>query len=461
MAITYLSGERIQGSNEADVPLGDGLKAYYKMDESSGSTFTNDAGDITGNSSIGSAGNLTITGATLAQSGSPTNFGTNTDFDGSSDYARAGVGTEANFNFLHDGSDWSVSFWAKMYATGSNQHIFDNKGAVGEDASGLDIRTMTTARWRVFGTKASGFYCVENTTDNYIPDTTNFHHYVMTWDNSTTTVSFYRDGANKETHSASSGGAAGTAEDRLVVGGTSAPSGTLNGKVCELAMWNTVLTDAQVSRIYNGGDGRVLTLAGVEDDKTTITTVPTGTRFEEINTRKIFRRNDTKALWTERGVAEPSRACFGGGESSSSDVNTIDYVTVGTLGNAADFGDLTQAREGVSCCSSLSRGVFSCGNTGSDVNTMDYITTWSAGNATDFGDATLAARYRAGCASTAGRGLIAGGYTTSGATKHDVIEYITIASTGNGTDFGDKIGNHSDHGACDNGTRAVIGGGQN
>ena len=82
MAITYRSGGRIQGSSEADAPLGDGLKAYWKMDETSGSTFTNDAGDITGNSSIGTAGNLTITGATLNQSGSPSGLGVNADFDG-------------------------------------------------------------------------------------------------------------------------------------------------------------------------------------------------------------------------------------------------------------------------------------------------------------------------------------------------------------------------------------------
>jgi len=296
MAITYLSGERIQGSSEADIPLGDGLKAYWHLDESSGTTATNDAGEITGNSSIGTAGNLTLTDVTLAQSGSPTNFGTNADFDGSNSMGECGAGTEANFNFLHDGSDWSVSFWAKMDATGSNQHIIDNKGAVGDYENGLDIRTMTTARWRVVGTLDAGYYVIRNTTDNYIPDTTNFHHYVMTWDNSTTTVTFYRDGANKETGSGSSG-ASGTADEPLVICGhaydsasTIAKTGTLNGKVCELAIWNTVLTDAQVSRIYNGGDGRLLTLAGVQDDKTTITNVPTGTRFEETDTRKTYRR---------------------------------------------------------------------------------------------------------------------------------------------------------------------------
>ena len=158
---------------------------------------------------------------------------------------------------MHDGSDWSVCFWAKMGATGSNQHIIDNKGAVGEDDPGVDIRTMTTARWRVVGTKASGYYVVRNTSDNYIPDTTNFHNYVMTWDNSEQEVAFWRDGANEETGSGSSG-EPGTAEDPLVVGGTSTGGGSLNANVCELSIWNRVLSDDDITELYNSGDGLVL-----------------------------------------------------------------------------------------------------------------------------------------------------------------------------------------------------------
>ena len=67
MAIKHLGGKRIQGSSGADAPLGDGLKAYWHLDESSGTTATNDAGEITGNSSIGTAGNLTLTDVTLNQ----------------------------------------------------------------------------------------------------------------------------------------------------------------------------------------------------------------------------------------------------------------------------------------------------------------------------------------------------------------------------------------------------------
>ena len=42
-------------------------------------------------------------------------------------------------------------------------------------------------------------------------------------------------------------------------------------------------------------------------------------------------------------------------------VNTIEYVTIATLGNAQDFGDLTVARKKRFCFSNATRGVFAGG----------------------------------------------------------------------------------------------------
>ena len=55
-------------------------------------------------------------------------------------------------------------------------------------------------------------------------------------------------------------------------------------------------------------------------------------------------------------------------------VNTIDYVTIATLGNALDFGDLTQARFYPGACSSNIRGVFGGGDTPSASDVIDYVT---------------------------------------------------------------------------------------
>lgn len=87
------------------------------------------------------------------------------------------------------------------------------------------------------------------------------------------------------------------------------------------------------------------------------------------------------------------------------------------------------------------------------VNTVDYITIGSTGNATDFGDLTEAKTGTASCASST-RALVGGGYT--GSVERDVIEYFTIASTGNGTDFGDLRSAHSDTYAGSSKTRGLF-----
>ena len=46
-------------------------------------------------------------------------------------------------------------------------------------------------------------------------------------------------------------------------------------------------------------------------------------------------------------AGDSTRGVFAGGKTSSGSSNvatTIDYITISTLGNATDFGDLTAAR---------------------------------------------------------------------------------------------------------------------
>ena len=65
----------------------------------------------------------------------------------------------------------------------------------------------------------------------------------------------------------------------------------------------------------------------------------------------------------------------------------IDYITIATTGNGADFGDLTVGRGFGPGASSGIRGLFAGGNGPSNV--IDYVTIASTGNATDFGDLTV------------------------------------------------------------------------
>jgi hypothetical protein len=88
-------------------------------------------------------------------------------------------------------------------------------------------------------------------------------------------------------------------------------------------------------------------------------------------------------------------------------------------------------------------------------NTIARITIASTGDATDFGDLTSARQSLAGFASST-RGCFAGGST------ENTIDYVTIASAGNATDFGDLTeGKNVASGGCNSSTRGLIGGGNN
>jgi len=146
------------------------------------------------------------------------------------------------------------------------------------------------------------------------------------------------------------------------------------------------------------------------------------------------------------GFSSPTRGICAGGYPAPDGTtmsNVIDFITIATTGNASDFGDLTQARQAVSGASSQTRGVVAGGYVyGSpagtfNINTIDFITIASTGNATDFGDLIVGAMAKSvGNCSDLTRGVFAGG-KTSAPTYINTIEFVTIASTGNASDFGD------------------------
>ncbi len=160
------------------------------------------------------------------------------------------------------------------------------------------------------------------------------------------------------------------------------------------------------------------------------------------------------------------RGLFGGGEVSGNS-NVISYITISSVGNAADFGDLTASRPELSACSSSTRGVFGGGNTAGAsssgwTNIIDYVTIASIGNATDFGDLTVS-RQGLAASSNSTRGIFFGGNTADGEGTpiwKNVIDYITIASAGNATDFGDLTTERGRSGACASSTRALVAGGE-
>ena len=160
-----------------------------------------------------------------------------------------------------------------------------------------------------------------------------------------------------------------------------------------------------------------------------------------------------------------TRAVFAGGYTAYSPYPTtdlIDFITISTLGNAQDFGNLSNAGNVTNSVASRTRGLFHVLN-GSHVNNtnkLDFVTFSSTGDATDFGDLSESrgGPGNGGCGSST-RGLFGSGITYSPTSFKDTIDYVTIAQTGNAVDFGNLTVARGDTTAVSSSTRGVWAGG--
>lgn len=180
----------------------------------------------------------------------------------------------------------------------------------------------------------------------------------------------------------------------------------------------------------------------------------------DIGRLEVWRGDHWATILGQESSSIGGRALFGGGyvQSGSGDTNVIEYVTIQSTGNSIDFGDLSSTKSnGPSAFSSKTRGIFAGGyiypSPGTATNVIDYVTIATTGNALDFGDLTQTAGFPGSCSDST-RGII---FTSGGAGPYtNVINYVTMTSTGNASDFGDILAGNSAASALSSPTRGVV-----
>jgi len=201
--------------------------------------------------------------------------------------------------------------------------------------------------------------------------------------------------------------------------------------ICGLGQ-NVRGTSNQIRTVYGGGYTQSLTNAWLNGiGYFTIATKGNTSEFGSFNAfgRKIFTgSNGTRGIFASNRGANPG--------TPGTNQNTIEYVTIASLGNAQDFGDTTAARSAAGSMTSSTRMVMQGGINPSAVNTIDYLTMASLGDAVDFGDVSITVREASASTSSPTRGVFNPG-SEGGGTTDNSIHYITIATTGNSSDFGD------------------------
>ena len=212
---------------------------------------------------------------------------------------------------------------------------------------------------------------------------------------------------------------------------------------------------------YRGGRGRgvigggFVAAADNTIDYITISTLGNTLDFGDLNTSSL----------SNSSFAGSTRGFFAGGYNPTY-LNAITFVTISSTGSSFNFGNLVTARTSLGSCSNSIRGISAGGRTSPSnyLKDIQFTTISTLGDATYFGDLTNFRGAFASCSSST-RGIFGGGLygSQTSPSAQNVIEYITIATTGNGQDFGDLTdanGQRQNVSGCSNSIRGLFGGGQ-
>jgi hypothetical protein len=179
--------------------------------------------------------------------------------------------------------------------------------------------------------------------------------------------------------------------------------------------------------------------------------------WELTNTLKDWRSWEKTSLggdlysWEVIFEARGDTGVFAGGfiaNPTATITNTIECVSISTISNATDFGDMTaKTYQGRATSNGLGdRAVIHTGYLADYIvsNTINYITITSPSNASIFGSLTQSRTGGGACSNrTNDRGVFCCGW--NGSITSNVMDYITMSTTGGASDFGDITEPFSDH----------------
>ena len=249
--------------------------------------------------------------------------------------------------------------------------------------------------------------------------------------------------------------------DKIIIGNQTLDTNTESGSISDeiiiegevTVSAGTTLTTSQESLTVTDN----FTLPGITTDTPTAGT----TRFNEIlGSLEFYTGVEWKAVNSVVDNGGSGRGLFCGGYAPTT--QDISFVNVSTEGNAVAFGELVHPMQYGGGCSDGTRGLFGGGRgpapAYTKTNVIQYLTIASTGNTIDFGDLTNARR-RVDATSSSTRGLW--GPADGEPTNVNIIDYVEIQTLGNAVDFGDSLdvsGSYS-RAALSSSTRAIFFGG--
>ena len=417
--------------------------------------------------------------------------------ENSTDYLT--IGSAGDFNYLHDGtSDWTVEFFIRPSKVNDRQTVFSTGG--NSSQIGFACRIMEDGAsggsngYKVlcqFSRGASGNYLgfLGGVIDNK-----DFSHVALVFTTSNKQLAIYING-----QLTNSSDLDGTADGTFGSGNFSSSNSSYALTIGRENYSTTLYLDSAFLSNLRIVEGETVYTAAFTPPTSELTIIPNTTLLccQDSNvptqeaTGKTITANGNFAdldFVKQQPVVIPKVGVdagntFGGPIQQSSqgymyfptgrteergrgrvvifgDVSTNEFFEMASGGITNVFGSANFTLGGQhASCSSTTRAVRMNGYSPSTApiacNVMEFVTIATQSNATDFGDSTRACRYNTGFGSHT-RGINANG-NTPGAVN--TIDFITIATTGDATDFGDltQIDNTL-AGSTSNSTRGLING---
>ena len=201
------------------------------------------------------------------------------------------------------------------------------------------------------------------------------------------------------------------------------------------------------------------TLPGISDDKPSVGTM----RFnEDLRALEFYTGVEWRAVNSYVDMGNRGRGVWMGCFNDDSNfLGVMDYFNMSSTGNSINFGELLTVDFYQAAASNSIRGLSMGGIDGPSVDNMiSYITLASGGQSTDFGNLTEAVMYNpAGCSSSTRAVRCGGANNPSPNGAVDTMDYVEIMTKGNAIDFGDLYIGVRGTGGCSNGTRGLVMGG--
>ena len=202
----------------ANIPQSSNLKAWYKLDASE-------------------VYNSTTTEWSVDNNQNPSAYASSLDFDSaSSDYISLPTIT------LTD--NWSVSVWMNKIGFANRSQAVGTSTGTGFWAYGGDIRSGGSTAGKLVYYNGASLVVLSNER----LDDGNWHNWIISYDHSTTTLKCYIDG--QENYSDTYNAGTGNTINRI---SNTFASNYWLGQLSNISIWNTDLTSAQVTEIYNNG----------------------------------------------------------------------------------------------------------------------------------------------------------------------------------------------------------------